>query len=425
MKNITVLILAGGDCSRVWPLEEKHFLPFCGRPLISYPISQLIRHGLTNFVIVTNRNNKEMFERLTATFPDTSFVLTEQGQKPGMAQAVISAKKHIAGKKLLVIGPSDIYEDILLDDFKKMLAKNPEGLLAGTAISGYFPGAYLSLDRGKVVKIVEKPDPDKTPSQIINFVFDYFRNSNSLLEAFDKIKTDKDDLYERAIDYLLGKGMELRFLPYKGYWGFLKYPWDVLSLSAYFLGKIEGKNIGKAEIAESAVISDRVYIGDGVKIMENVKITGPSYIGRGTIIGDNSIIRESHIGDNCVVGFTSEIARSHIGNRCWFHHNYIGDSVLADNVSLGAGAVTANFRLDEQPVSSVVNDKKIKTGKTKLGMIAGENVRIGVNAAIMPGVKIGRNSYVGSAVVLDKDLASGKFCSLVNNHYQVAENKNL
>lgn len=425
MKNICVLILAAGDSSRFWPLKDKHFVNFFDKPLVYYSISQLVRFGFIDFVIVINKNNKSQFESLKGDFPAISFTFIEQENIEGMAGAVISAAKHIYGRKLLVVGPSDIYEDVLLADFIKMLKSSPDGILAGTTVDKYFPGGYLTIDNGKVIKLTEKPKIESLPSNIVNFVFDYIENANLFLKALREIKESKDDRYEKAIAHLLDMNMNFKYLPYKGYWGYLKYPWHVLSISSFFLGKLKGKKIKKAEIADSAVIDGNVLIEESVKIMENVKIIGPAYIGYGTVIGQNCLIRESMIGLNCVIGYSTEIARSHIGNNCWFHHNYVGDSVIADNVSMGAAALTANFRFDEKPILSVVQNEKINTGRIKFGAIIGENARIGVNASIMPGIKIGEKSFVGPSVLLDKDLSAGKFCLLGESKYTIKDNKSI
>ncbi|MFZ5845536.1 MAG: sugar O-acetyltransferase, partial [Patescibacteria group bacterium] len=46
----------------------------------------------------------------------------------------------------------------------------------------------------------------------------------------------------------------------------------------------------------------------------------------------------------------------------------------------------------------------------------------GVNASVMPGVKIGANSFVGAGVVLDGDLPADSFC-VTKKAYWVSKNK--
>jgi bifunctional UDP-N-acetylglucosamine pyrophosphorylase/glucosamine-1-phosphate N-acetyltransferase len=93
-------------------------------------------------------------------------------------------------------------------------------------------------------------------------------------------------------------------------------------------------------------------------------------------------------------------------------------------VAIGAGSVLANFRLDEKVIKSRISNEFLDTGKIKLGAAIGENVRIGVNVSIMPGVKIGRDCFLGAGVVLDKDLPDDKYCALKSGQYTVKDNLN-
>ena len=162
-----------------------------------------------------------------------------------------------------------------------------------------------------------------------------------------------------------------------------------------------------AYVSTKATITGQVIISGNVKILENAVIRGPAYIGSNTVIGNNCLVRDySHIGANCVVGNGTEIKNSYIGDGCWFHMNYIGDSVLGEGCLCGAGAVTANFRFDEGNIPVNIDGEPVDSGLDKFGAIIGHNSKIGVNASIMPGRKIGPNSVVGPGVCLIEDLES-------------------
>jgi bifunctional UDP-N-acetylglucosamine pyrophosphorylase/glucosamine-1-phosphate N-acetyltransferase len=49
----------------------------------------------------------------------------------------------------------------------------------------------------------------------------------------------------------------------------------------------------------------------------------------------------------------------------------------------------------------------VDSGRRKLGVIVGDDVKIGINASLMPGVKIGSRSWIGPGVVLEKDVPTG------------------
>lgn len=422
MKDIVVLVLAGGDGDRFWPFADKHSMPFFGRTLAYQTLSQLRKFGFKNIVIVVSSSNELVFNRVKKEFSDLLINLVIQTDLRGQAGAILSAKKFIKGKKLLVINGADIYEDLLLASLTKNLKHNPDGIIVGIKQDIYFLGGYLKLSKEKIIGVVEKPPPENIPSNIVKLVFDYFSDADLLLNAISKITSSTDDIFEKAIDLLINEGLDFKFLQYKGFWGSLKYPWHVLDITSYYLHKLSGLKIKKAFVHKSASISGNVIIEEGVKILENTKILGPAYIGRGSVIGQNCLVRESIVGANCVVGYSTEIARSYIGDNCWFHTNYVGDSVICDNVSMGAGAVLANYKLDETTIKSSINQQKIDTAKVKLGSMIGKNVRIGVNCSIMPGVKIGMNSFVGAAVLLDKDLPDNKYCLAAGSNYVVKDN---
>ena len=94
------------------------------------------------------------------------------------------------------------------------------------------------------------------------------------------------------------------------------------------------------------------------------------------------------------------MARSFWGDKVWTHSNYVGDSVIGNNVSFGAGSITGNLRLDEGEITVNLNGEKQRTGVNKLGLICGNNVRVGINTSLMPGLKVGAGSFIGAGIVV-------------------------
>ena len=139
------------------------------------------------------------------------------------------------------------------------------------------------------------------------------------------------------------------------------------------------------------LIKRRVYIDETVEIKTPIRIEGPVYIGPNCKIGPFSYIRSgtylegyNHVGN-------SEIKNSLIleGSNMP-HFNYVGDSIIGRNCNFGAGAKTANLRLDEGYIR--LNGEK--TGRKKLGVVMGDNVKIGINVCLYPGEIIESNSFV-------------------------------
>ncbi len=428
MNKISIILLAGGSSSRFKPLKEKNLYKFIGKSLIQWQLEQLKQYPIENIIIITNQNNNEQISTEVKKYKFSKIItLIQKGD--GQSGAVTTALNNIKNPQdILIINMNDIFTNKLFEDFFKKLPKLQKlkhNMLTGYHIKEYFPGGYLVVKSGNIVKVIEKPGEGNEPSNYVRIVFDYFHNSHLLQQALEKAKSQNDDVYEIALSNMMSKGEIFEMLEYKEFWGTIKYPWHVLNLMNYFLGQITKPKISKnVLIAKSAKINGNVIIEDGVKIFDNAVINGPVYIGRNAIIGNNALVRDSIIGDNSVIGFASEVARSYLKSNVWLHMNYIGDSIIEDNVSFGSTSLTANFRLDESMIKVNVKGEKINTKLTKLGAIIGSNVRIGVEVKTMPGIKIGSNSIILPGIILSQDIKEDSFVKSTNGKLGLKITKN-
>ena len=414
-----VIILAGGEGKRMWPIkQEKYLLPFLGKPLIYYTLKR-IADGI-NFdevIIVTKESSKAQISEIASSL-GIKFQIAIQNESKGMADAVLSAKEYIEGE-VLIINAEDILEEKIYQDVLTTASDTQaEVVLPGLQVSKYFPGGYIKVTGDRVQAIVEKPGEGNEPSDLIKVVVDYFKDGVALIEYLQKASTTKDDAYEVALAQMILDKLDVRFSKYNGVWIPLKYPWHILDITAYFLSTVEQQISSDAKVSEKAIIEGKVVIEEGTKVFEGAVIKGPSYIGKNVIVGNNSMIRESNLEEGCVAGFNSDITRSYIGPNSWFHTNYIGDSIIEGDFGMGSGAVLANLRLDDHTIR--VGEGKIDSGRHKLGLMVGKGARVGVNASIMPGVRIGSNSLVGPGVTLYEDVKDNTKI-LVKQEYQVSD----
>ncbi|KKS74553.1 MAG: hypothetical protein UV46_C0041G0010 [Candidatus Gottesmanbacteria bacterium GW2011_GWC2_42_8] len=96
------MLLAGGDSTRIWPIQYKLLVTFFGQPIILHSLNQLYRKGIRNFIIVSSRENKNVYQGLN--FPKEAKVkIVVQKDQTGMAGAILSAAAEIAGKKILAL----------------------------------------------------------------------------------------------------------------------------------------------------------------------------------------------------------------------------------------------------------------------------------------------------------------------------------
>ncbi|MFH0979410.1 MAG: sugar phosphate nucleotidyltransferase [Candidatus Roizmanbacteria bacterium] len=392
------LILAGGDSTRFWPLSEKTLLSFLGKPLLLYQIEELSKF-CDKITVVIHKDLAFRVKRLieNSYLKDKVQIIIQKDILSNQVGAILSAKNHIKGE-VLIVNANDIIDFNIISKLINRITPKTKILLTGKKINEYFPGGYFKFDsKGNLSEIIEKPQKDNLPSNVFRLVLDFFSDINQLIETIESIKTNKDDHYEKSINKILTASKSNHYLIYENYWNSLKYPWHVLTMLKWFLGNIKTSKISpSAHISKKAVINGPVIIGDNVRVGDFVKITGPVFIGNNSVIGDYSLIRESQIGEDCLIGSYTEVARSYIGNKVFLHRNYIGDSVLDNKIMMGAQAVTANLRFDGETVSD--------TNLSKLGAFIGQESKIGVNTTLTPGVKIGRNTWIGPGEVILKDI---------------------
>jgi UDP-N-acetylglucosamine diphosphorylase/glucosamine-1-phosphate N-acetyltransferase len=405
------VFLCGGIGKRMFPItEDKFLLKFMGKTLLQIQLEAAGKAGLTDFIIVCNKYNTEQIEKITADISGNKIKLVLQKQPLGIADALLSAASFL-DNEILIVNPNDVFSSSAYAGLLQAAKKKPaSSYIVGYQTKSYFPGGYLVVNTaGELEHIIEKPKPGEEPSQLVNILVHLHTDSKKLLDYIERVKTTKDDVYECALDKLVKDGYKINVVPYDDFWAPIKYPWHIFNVVKYFLDISQPEIHRSVSISPKATIEGKVILGEGVRVLENAVIRGPAYIGAGSLIGNNVLVRDySHIGADCVIGYGTEVKSSCMGDGCWVHSSYIGDSIVGKNCSFGAGTVLANFRFDEKNVSVNVNSETIDTGRDKLGAIIGDECKTGINASVMPGVKIGPNSIVGSHVCLATDLGPEK-----------------
>jgi len=420
------VLLCGGSGKRMFPItEDKFLLDFLGKPLLEHQITTARNAGLTHFVIIGNPDNTAKIEQVTRRIPGIEVDLAVQKESLGIADALKSAEPFLRGQLLVVINPNDVFSSSAC---REIIAEAEVGAassyMLGYEVDKYFPGGYLQVNsHDELVRIVEKPNPGEEPSNLVNILIHCHNDPEELLRYIETVRTTRDDVYECALDNMVKAGRKIKVIPYRDFWAPVKYPWHIFKVVEYFLDNAQPYTAPSARISEKATIEGKVILSDNVRVLENAVIRGPVYIGANSVIGNSVLVRDySHIGRNSVIGYSTEVKHSYIGDNCWFHSNYVGDSIIDNDCSLGAGTVLANFRLDEANIRIKVGDSLIDTGYDKLGAIIGRGCRIGVNASLVPGVRVGPDCFVGPHICLRQDLAARK-AALLEPRYQVKENK--
>jgi bifunctional UDP-N-acetylglucosamine pyrophosphorylase/glucosamine-1-phosphate N-acetyltransferase len=212
-----------------------------------------------------------------------------------------------------------------------------------------------------------------------------------------------------SLQRIIDAGQEVKAAPIsREDWMDIGRPWDLLEANERILMNFTTQVKGTVE--PGALIKGPVWVEESACVRSGSYIEGPAYIGEGSTVGPNSRIRPcSSIGNDVNVGTSCEIKNSIIMTKTKIPHlSYLGDSIIGENCNLAAGTITANIRLDEETVKVRLKGMLLSSGRRKLGAIMGDGVQTGINASIMPGVKVGPGSFVGPGVVVYKDVGANQ-----------------
>jgi hypothetical protein len=155
--------------------------------------------------------------------------------------------------------------------------------------------------------------------------------------------------------------------------------------------------LGASVLHAGAILFDtQISVGEGTVVEPGALIKGPTIIGNHTEVRQGAYIRGNClIGNGCVVGHTTEVKTSIMldGAKAG-HFAYIGDSILGNDVNLGAGTKLANLKIVDVEMRLKVEGRTYNTGLKKLGAILGDGVETGCNSVTSPGTLLGKASLI-------------------------------
>jgi NDP-sugar pyrophosphorylase family protein len=197
----------------------------------------------------------------------------------------------------------------------------------------------------------------------------------------------------------------------------VEFIWDALKLlKAHIESWLDEHGAGlQGQISPDAYLVNReqIHVGEGSIIEPGAYVKGPAIIGRNCVIRHGAYLRgQVLMGDGALLGHASEAKNTiFLNNAKAPHFNYVGDSILGNDVNLGAGS-----RLSNLPVTSVkdpetgkrptidiqVGEDIFDTELAKLGAILGDGVETGCNCVLNPGCIVGRETLIYPNISLRK-----------------------
>lgn len=112
-------------------------------------------------------------------------------------------------------------------------------------------------------------------------------------------------------------------------------------------------------------------------------------LGKRSVIEDYSVINNA-VG-NLVIGNNTRVG---IGNTI------IGPVTISDNVNIGQNVTISGLNHNYEDPSKTISEQGVSTMPIKIE----NNVWIGANSVVLPGVQIGNHSVIGAGSIITKDI---------------------
>lgn len=373
------VIMAGGEGTRLRPLtcsRPKPMVPIVNKPVMEHIIELLRIHNIKEIAATLQYMPEQIKEYFTdgKEFGVNMRYYTESSPL-GTAGSVKNAEEFLNDTFVVISG--DALTDIDLTkaiDFHYSHGSIATLVLKRVDIPLEY-GVVVTDSEGRITRFLEKPSWGEVFSDTVNTGI--YILSPEVLKYFNK--NEIFDFSKDLFPILLKEGRPMYGYITDDYWC------DIGDLRAYNQAHFDIMD-GKLKInMPGKKIRERVWIGEGTEIEDNVSIQEPCIIGENCRIKKGSVIGSySVIGDYSIINERSGVKRSIIWKSCILDRNVqLRGSILCNKVHL-----KDNSTAFEQ---SVIGDDTI----------------IKENAVIKPSIKLWPNKMVEAGVEVNSNLVWG------------------
>ena len=398
-KEMIAMLLAGGQGSRLGVLTAnlaKPAVSFGGKyRIIDFPLSNCINSGIDTVGVLTQYQPLRLNTHIGIGIPwdlDRNnggvtilppYEKSENSQwYTGTANAIYQNLKYMESYNpdyVLILSGDHIYKmdyEVMLDFHKENNADVTIATMPVSMEEASRFGIVIADDDGKINDFEEKPRSNLASMGIYIFSWPVLR------DALISLKDQQScDFGKHIIPYCFKNNRQIYAYEFNGYWK------DVGTLGSYWEANMElidlipefnlyeeyWKIYTKNDVIVPQYIADeghveRCIMGEGTECfghVQNCVIGANVQIGRGAVIRDSIIMRDTVIGDNVTID------KSIIAENC----------KIGSNVELGFG--------DEKP--NVLNENIYGFGL----------VTIGEDSVIPDGVKIGKNTAISGETYIE------------------------
>jgi UTP--glucose-1-phosphate uridylyltransferase len=201
--------------------QPKEMLPLIDKPIIQYLVEEAVNSGIDDIIFVTGRgkraiedhfdyapelennlllkNKKEVFQEVRKISEMANFIYVRQKTPRGDGDALLSANYLINNEPFAVLFGDDIVSAKtpcllqminVFEKYRDCIIALDEVPLKETKHYGVVKAIKISNDVYEIKDIIEKPDPQKSPSNLV--IVGKYILLPEILEELKKAKPSKD-----------------------------------------------------------------------------------------------------------------------------------------------------------------------------------------------------------------------------------------
>ncbi len=172
------IILAGGHGTRLYPATQvicKQLLPVYDKPMIYYPLSNLMLAGIREVLVISTPQDLPRFRDLLGDGSRLGISLSyaEQAEPRGLAEAFIIGESFIGSDSVCLVLGDNIFYGHTLPEMLQSAAR----IGGGARVFGYYvrdPERYGVVEfnaDAKVISIEEKPAQPRSNYAVVGIYF--------------------------------------------------------------------------------------------------------------------------------------------------------------------------------------------------------------------------------------------------------------
>jgi NDP-sugar pyrophosphorylase family protein len=433
------VLLAAGAGRRFWPyagVRNKAAFPILNRPLVRRLAEDLLSLGARELRVVVGPQAGSVRAALAGLEEHVRFFT--QGQPTGTADAALLALEGLQEPALIAAADVATVPENLRALGDAFTAAQPEAAFLAHPLGAEEPGGWITCSlQGDQVRGFEGHGRGGTHrwgglAILTPAAAAALRRNPGIMThvPVGGMPAPEAELAE-TFAALVDEGRAVLPVETVGAFVDLDRPWHILEATRALLAdaasRLERDVIPDGcQVADDLEIAGRLILEPGARIGRRVVAGGNLWVGRegsvtnGAILGGNVLVGAgarvrdyahvgggSTLGPRSLVGHGAEFDGVLLEGAYLYHYCEIS-GVLGAAVDIGAASVCGTLRFDDARTVHRFSGHRETPRQGANASYLGDYSRTGVNAILMPGVKVGVYSCVGPGVVLYDDLPDRK-----------------